>query len=121
MGHVYADIVVKGSKGEKVLSQVLVDTGATYTVLPRAILDEIGAWGPLATKTAELGNGTSIEAQTFAIVVKIMEIDAPTIAMTFDGALTLIGVEALESAGLKVDPTTGRLEHTRPKGVTCVL
>ncbi len=41
----------------------------------------------------------------------------PCIAITFDGAQTVIGVETLESIGLKLDPTSGKLEFTRPKGL----
>lgn len=41
----------------------------------------------------------------------------PNAAPTNKGAKTVIGVETLESIGLKLDPTTGNLEFTRPKGM----
>ena len=43
--------------------------------------------------------------------------EAPAISITFEGAKTVIGVETLESPGLKLDPTTGTLEFTSPKGL----
>lgn len=43
MGHVYTDIIIKGTRGTKELKEVLIDTGATYTVLPKEDLDEVGA------------------------------------------------------------------------------
>ena len=33
VGHIYADVVVKGSRGEISLRNVIVDAGASYTVL----------------------------------------------------------------------------------------
>lgn len=32
----------------------------------------------------------------------------------------LLGASALEGLGIKVDPTTGRLEHSRPYGLALV-
>jgi len=34
MGYIYTDIVIKGTRGTKELKEVLIDTCATYTVLP---------------------------------------------------------------------------------------
>lgn len=41
MGHVSLDITIKGSKGKKSIKGLLVDTGATYTVLPRDELEGV--------------------------------------------------------------------------------
>jgi len=117
MGHLYIDIVVKGGKAQKELKNVLIDTGATYTFLPESILEEIGAWGPLPEIDVELGDGKKVKGRPFGIWVKIGEAEAPAISITFEGAKTVVGVETLESAGLKLDPTTGNLEFTRPKGL----
>ena len=117
MGHLYTDIVVRGSKTAIELKKVLIDTGATYTVLPQKVLEEVGAWGPVAEVEVELGNGEKIKAKSYGVAIKIEEVEAPSISITFEGAQTVIGVETLESIGLKFDPTTGRLELTRPKGM----
>lgn len=117
MGHLYTDIMVRGTKTEEELKGVLVDTGATYTVLPQDILEKIGASRiPTEVKT-ELGNGKKVKARAYGIVIRIKDAEAPSIAITFEGAKTVIGVETLESIGLKLDPTTGNLEFTRPKGM----
>lgn len=117
MGHLFTDIILRGAKAERELKNVLIDTGATYTVLPADILEEIGAWGPLPEIDLELGDGKKVRARPFGIWVKIKDSEAPAISITFEGAKTVIGVETLESAGLKLDPTTGTLEFTRPKGL----
>lgn len=117
MGHLHADIAVRGSKKAMELRNVLIDTGATYTVLPENVLKEVGAWGPMLDLEVELGNGTKVKAKAYGVAIMIEGVEAPTTAITFDDAQTVVGVETLESIGVKLDPTTGTLEFTRPKGV----
>ena len=116
MGHIYTDIVIKGTQGTKKLKEVLIDTGATYTVLPKQDLDEVGASLLPTEVKVELGNGQEISAEAYGIVIIIANAEAPAIGITFEGAQTVVGVETLESLGLKLDPTTGKMEFTRPKG-----
>lgn len=114
MGH---DITVRGSKATVELKNVLIDTGATYTVLPKEVLKEVGAWGPMPDIEVELGNKEKVKAKVYGVAIKMKEVEAPAISITFEGAQTVIGVETLKSIGLKLDPTTGSLEFTRPKGL----
>lgn len=117
MGYLYIDIMVKGNKAQKELKNVLIDTGATYTVLPESTLEEIGASIIPTEVEVELGNGKKVKAKAYGLVIRIKDVEAPSIGITFKGAKTAIGVETLESLGLKLDPTTGNLEFTRPKGL----
>lgn len=117
MGHLHTDIAVRGSRATAELKNVLVDTGATYTVLPEKVLEEVGAWGPLSEVEIELGNQQKVKAKAYGVAIKIKEVEAPAISITFEGAQTVVGVETLESIGLRLDPTTGELEFTRPKGL----
>jgi len=117
MGHLYTDVTVKGSKTALELKNVLVDTGATYTVLPEEVLEEVGAWGPMPDIEVELGNGEKVKARAYGVAIKIEGVEAPSISISFRGAQAVIGIETLESIGLKLDPTTGKLEFTRPGGV----
>ncbi|HID62544.1 MAG TPA: hypothetical protein EYP49_07360 [Anaerolineae bacterium] len=110
-------MTVRGSKAAVELKNVLIDTGATYTVLPEEILEEVGA-GRIPTEVEiELGNGEKVKAKTYGVAITIEEVEAPAVSITFEGAQTVIGVETLESIGLRLDPTTGKLEFTRPKGM----
>jgi predicted aspartyl protease len=59
----------------------------------------------------------TVRGSKAGVAITIEEVEAPSISITFDGAQTVIGVETLESIGLKLDPTTGKLEFTRPKGM----
>lgn len=117
MGHLHTDITVRGSKAAVKLKNVLIDTGATYTVLPEELLKKIGA-SPIPAKVeVELGNGKKVKAKAYGVAIKIRKVEAPSVSITFKRAKTVIGVETLESIGLKLDPTTGRLDFTRPKGM----
>jgi len=117
MGHVHADIVVRGTKATAQLNNVLIDTGATYTVLPENVLEQVGAWGPMRDIEVALGDGRKVRAKLYSVLIKIEDVEAASISIAFEGAQTVIGVETLESAGVKLDPTTGKLEFTRPKGM----
>ena len=117
MGHLHTDMAIRGNKSTIELKKVLIDTGATYTVLPQEILEKVGAWGPLSEVEVELGKGEKVKAKAYGVAIKVEGVEAPSISITFKGAQTVIGVETLESIGLKLDPTTGKLEFTRPKGM----
>ncbi len=68
-------------------------------------------------KRRELADGKVVEAETYAIRAAIGDRDGPAIAASFDGAKAVIGVQTLESLGLKVNPITGEIEATRQKGI----
>jgi len=116
MGHVSLDITIRGPRGSRIIKNLLVDTGATYTVLPRQELGSVGA--PAYRKArVELGDGRTRMADIYLISVKALHREGPAIAVTFKGAKPVIGVQTLESLGLRVDPNKRRLEPTRPRGI----
>ena len=99
------------------LRNVLIEPGATYTVLPEEVLEEVGAGRIPAEVEVALGNGEKVKAKAYGVAIEIEGVEAPSISITFEGGQTVIGAETLESIGVKLDPTTGKLEFTRPKGV----
>jgi len=117
MGHLRTDMTVRGNKAAIELKDVLIDTGAAYTVLPEKILEEVGAARIPGEVEVALGNGQRIKARAYGVAIKIGEVEAPAISIAFEGAQTVVGVETLESVGLRLDPTTGELEFTRPEGL----
>jgi predicted aspartyl protease len=123
MGHLHTDVTVRGNKAAVKLKNVLIDTDATYTVLPEKVLEEVGAWGPMGEVEVELGNGqnttdlSKVKAKAYGVAIEIKGVEAPAISITFGGVQTVVGVETLESIGLRLDPTTGELEFIRPKGL----
>ena len=117
MAHVYTKALVKGTKGQVEVGELLVDTGATFTVLPVELLREVGAY-LMPTKTRlELGDGRAVESDVYAVVLAIQDREGATLAVTFRDAKPVLGVRTLEDLGFKVDPVSGSLEPTRPAGV----
>ena len=117
MGHTSVDVLAIGAKGKRNLKGLIVDTGATYTVLSRKILQAIGASQIPGKVPVELGDGKIVKADSYALRLGVGGREGPVIALTFKGAKQVVGVQTLESLGLKVNPITGRLEETRPKGI----
>ena len=117
MGHVEVDVCIRGVKEEVGLKRMIVDTGATYTILPIELVEKIGAVETPYTVDVELGDGRKIKTRVYVASIKIQEREGPSIIAAFKEAKAVIGVQALEALGLKVDPTTGKLEPTRPKGL----
>jgi predicted aspartyl protease len=108
--------VVRGAVGEALLKGVIVDTGASYTMLGRDVVERVGAWPIPHSVNLKLGDGRVVKAGVYAVIVRIGDRSA-TLAACFEGAKSVIGVRTLEDLGLKVDPVSGRLEATRPKNV----
>jgi len=111
MGHVYREVELSWAERRKV--KALVDTGSTFIVLPPELAQEIGMARSPRTVKVHLASGEEVEAETGAVIVKVDGREAPATALILAGAEPLLGIEALEALGLKVNPQTGELEPTR--------
>jgi clan AA aspartic protease len=110
MGHVFADAYVEGLKsGEKV--KMLVDTGATLTMIPRDLAERLGV-PTLKPRRVGLADGREIEAEAGLVSIEIDGREAPATVLVM-GREPSLGVETLEILGLRVNPQTGELEPTR--------
>ena len=97
----------------------LVDTGATDCLVPRTALKSIGLQ-PQGKRTYELADGSEIRFDIAVARVEFMgEFVGATILFGEDDTEPLLGVTALESVGIEVDPlnqTLKRLPAVRLKG-----
>lgn len=88
---------------------MLVDTGATDSVVPRPILGAIGVV-PESTRTYELADGTQVELDIATARIELMgELTAGLVVFGGAEVEPLLGVTALESVGVEVDPRNQRL------------
>ncbi len=98
----------------------LVDTSATDCLVPRQHLESIGL-KPEGQRIYGLADGNDIRMDITVGRVEFMgEVVGATIVMGEEGAEPLLGVTALESVGIEVDPlnqTLKRLPSTRLRGV----
>jgi len=93
---------------------LLVDTGATYTALPREVADTLGL-EPIETRRVRLGDGRVESWPMAAILVRIDGREAPSLAWIGPpGSPALLGAVTLEEFALAVDPSARRLIPTIP-------
>jgi len=96
----------------------LVDTGATDSMVPRNHLEAIGL-NPKSQRTYELANGNEFKMDITTGDIEFMgEIVGGTIICGEPGTEPILGVTALESVGIEVDPhnqTLKRLPAVRLK------
>lgn len=89
----------------------LVDTGATDCLVPRKHLESIGLASE-GKRVYELADGSELRMDITVARVEFMgEIVGGTIIMGADDAEPLLGVTALESVGIEVDPLNQRLKR----------
>ena len=99
----------------------LVDTGATDSLVPGKHLEAIGL-EPRGRRIYELADGSELVLQVTVAEIEFMgETVGGTVIYGGDDAEPLLGVTALESVGIEVDPVNQRLKRlpaVRLKGLT---
>ena len=89
----------------------LVDTGATDCLVPRPHLEAIGL-KPEGKRVYELADGSEIAVDITVAKIEFMgEIVGGTIVIGADDAEPLLGVTALASVGIEIDPVNQRLKR----------
>jgi len=89
--------------------EALVDTGATYSWIPRAILAELGVRRRFR-RPFTMADGRETERDMATVYVRIDGREHPTpVIFGDDGTTPLLGVVTLEELGLGVDPVNRRL------------
>lgn len=100
-----------GSRNGSYESGFLVDTGATDSLAPADERRKIGVQ-PVGTTVYELADGT-LQEYPFGLVqiVFMGEVTAGRVIFGPDRAEPLLGVTALESVGITIDPATRTLKR----------
>jgi aspartyl protease family protein len=89
----------------------LVDAGAVDCLVPAKHLHEIGL-RPKGQRTYELADGSEIKLDISTADIEFMgEIVGSTVIYGADDAEPILGVTALESVGIEVDPRNQRLKR----------
>lgn len=89
----------------------LVDTGAVDCLVPRNRLVEIGL-EPKAKRTYELADGSEVKLDITTADIEFMgDLVGSTVVFGSDDAEPILGVTALESVGIEVDPRSQRLKR----------
>jgi clan AA aspartic protease len=89
----------------------LVDTGAIDSLVPGRFLRELG-FAPRARRTYELADGSEVRLDITTGELEFMgEIVGSTLIFGADDAEPILGVTALESVGIEVDPRSQKLKR----------
>jgi len=113
MGHVWVKAKVTNPlTGANIEEEALVDTGATYTVIPWRTYEKLDL-RVVGEKEVETAKGLTRLDESFAVIEIQGKRGLTPLLVSKDLKDLLIGVLTLEALGLTVDPTTGKLKETR--------
>jgi aspartyl protease family protein len=110
MGHFRVPVHVGRRGGERFVPlSALVDTGATYTWVPREVLDAVGVV-PEDGRPFLLADGSEVRYPVAWAQIRIGEREQPTIVVfRAPGSEPILGVVTLEEFLLAADPVRRRL------------
>ena len=113
MGLTYVTVSLKvpGSSNGSYEALFLVDTGATDSMAPASELAKVGIQ-PVGRTSYELADG-SVQEYPFGLAqIEFMgEITAGRVILGPEGTAPILGVTALESVGITIDPATHTLKR----------
>lgn len=105
-------------RAEKTIElRMLVDTGATFSVIPVRVARELGIKKPRRSVTVRLADGRKVRLGADVALLRIDGREAPTTILVGNVDEPILGVETLEALGLVVDPKRKRLSASRPYAV----
>jgi clan AA aspartic protease len=113
MGITYVEGQVQGARGKQADVKFLIDSGATYTVLPEAVCKAIGL-KPKRKMSFTLADGTTINRQVSEVYIKLPQGEAHTpVILGEENDQPLLGVVTLEILGLVFNPFDRTLQPMR--------
>ena len=110
VGHFRVPIEI-GRRGDERFTQLeaLVDTGSTYTWIPRNLLEQLGV-RPETEWPFQLADGREVRYGMAWIQIRLLQREQPTIVVFAPaGTEPILGVVTLEEFLLAVDPVNERL------------
>ena len=113
MGVTYVDVTVRNlaHRSRAWTGAFLVDTGAIDSLVPRRSLEAIGL-KPTGRRSYVTADGREVEMDVTVGELEIMgALSGGVLVFGDEGAEPLLGVTALESAGIEVDPRNQRLKQ----------
>lgn len=115
MGHIYQKVRLRGAKA--ITIRMLVDTGATFSVIPPNLARKLGIRRPRRSVRVRLADGRTVRLEADVAIIQIDGREAPATILVGKVDEPILGVEALEALGLVVDPKRKRLSPSRPYAV----
>ena len=111
MGVIRIEVGLGGKR--EVRAQALVDTGATFTVIPANIARKVGL-KLLAPVKVQLADGSTRRMPAATAMIRVNGRRSPATVLISPSGEVLLGAETLEVLGLSVDPKRRRLRASHP-------
>jgi len=109
--YVVVTLMPLSADGRVYRTSFLIDTGATDSMVPASELRRIGI-RPIGNRSYELANGQVMECPFGLAQIEVMgEITAGRVIFGPEGTESILGVTALESVGMTVDPANQTLRR----------
>jgi len=113
MALTYVDGTVRGANGQARTVRFLIDSGATYTLLPHEVWTAI-VLTPRRNVSFTLADGTTVERPVSECYLILPQGEAHTpVILGQPGDEALLGVVTLEILGLVLNPFTRELQPMR--------
>jgi clan AA aspartic protease len=110
MGQFYQRVTITGDKSATV--RMLVDTGATFSMISGSMARALGIELRPRTYTTTLADGRRRKVNYGIVDFSILGREAPGTILVGDVAEPILGMEILETLGLTVDPRRRRLRKS---------
>jgi clan AA aspartic protease len=114
VAHLYQRVCVSAAKSVTV--RMLVDTGATYSVIPKALARTLGIT-QLRPARISLANGQRMKVDAGLAIFGLGGREAPSTILVADVVEPILGGGTLEALGLQVDLRRRRVRRSRPYAV----
>lgn len=111
MGHIRKKIAIRGSRWIKVTA--LVDTGATFSLLPPAIARKAGLDPSRRSYRVRLADGKTLTLGGDLGTLRLDGRTVPAVILVGPADEPILGVEAMEALGVELDVRKRRLHATR--------
>lgn len=112
MGFTYVRVALSNpaNPAKSVEIELLIDTGAVFTAIPRKLLEELEL-KPITRRKLRIFGGQIVERDIGGVSVKYKEASAVVPVIFSEEADTpVLGTTALEALGYQVDPITRQLK-----------
>lgn len=89
--------------------EAIVDTGATYTKVPRKLMERLGIRAQ-TTRKVRLGDARSVDRDAAPVMILLQgQVGVSMVTFGEEGEESLLGAVTLEEFGYSIDPVSKRL------------
>ncbi|MBI4839886.1 MAG: retroviral-like aspartic protease family protein [candidate division NC10 bacterium] len=115
MGKICQNVRLRAEEATTI--RMLVDTGATFSVIPPNLARMLGVRRPRRSVRVRLADGRTVRLEADIAILQVDGREAPATFLVGKVDEPILGVETLEALGLVVDRKNKRLSPSRPYAV----